>query len=201
MLDKEAVSKLYNKTGLSSSEIARKYNISVWRVISFMRRSGLKRRTPAETLRIQFYKKPLTFNKLRVLSSEQKKLLIAGLMLYWAEGSKASKYTVDFANSDEKMLLIFLKMLRGIYNVNEDKFRVYIYCFSNQDAGELIEFWSKKLDISKNKFTKPYIQKNINENKTDKMPFGLIHIRYSDMKLHKQIMTDIGIMGSKLLSN
>jgi hypothetical protein len=201
MLDKKTVSKLYNQTGLSANEIARKYNISVWRVISFMRRNRLKRRTPAETLKIQFYKKPLTFNKLRVLNNEQKKLLMAGLMLYWAEGSKANKYTVDFANSDQKMVLIFLRMLRDVYQVSEDKFRVYIYCFSNQDVGKLIEFWSKKLDISKNKFTKPYIQKKINENKTGKMPFGLIHIRYSDMKLHKQIMADIGIIGTELLSN
>lgn len=200
MLDKLGVSNLYNKNGLSASEIARKYNISVWRVISFMRRNKLKRRKPSETLELQFERKALTFNKKKNLDEKGQKLLFSGLSLYWAEGSKVNTHTVDFANSNENMLLIFLRMLRDIYSVDEKKLRVYIYCFANQNTEELIKHWSAKLKIPMSQFSKPYIRKDFKIEKIDKMPFGLVHIRYNDMKLLRQILSDIDIIATDLLN-
>lgn len=199
MLDKKDVLNLYNKVGLSASEIAQKYSISVWRVISFMRRNKIKRRKPSETIRLQFERKTLTFSKNIDLNDSDQRLLLSGLSLYWAEGSKVNSHTVDFANSNEKMLLIFLKMLRKIYGVNERKLRVYIYCFANQNAGELINYWSAKFGIPKTQFSKPYVRKDFKIEKVDKMPLGLIHVRYYDVKLLRQILSDIDIIASELL--
>jgi hypothetical protein len=39
-------------------------------------------------------------------------------MLYWGEGAKSTICGVDFANSDEKMIKIFLNCLRNIYQVS-----------------------------------------------------------------------------------
>lgn len=200
MLDKLTISNLYNKNGLSASEIARKYNISVWRVISFMRRNKLKRRESSETLELQFERRALTFNKKENLDENERKLLFGGLSLYWAEGSKVNTHTVDFANSNEKMLLIFIKMLRDIYSVDEKKLRVYIYCFANQNTVELIRHWSTKLKIPISQFSKPYIRKDFKIEKIGKMPFGLVHIRYNDTKLLKKILSDIDIIASDLLN-
>lgn len=200
MLDKEIVSDLYNKTGLSASEIARKYSISVWRVISFMRRNKIERRKPSETIKLQFERKVLTFNKKKNLDIQDQKLLLSGLSLYWAEGSKVNSHTVDFANSNEKMLLIFLKTLRKIYRVKEKKLRVYIYCFANQNTSKLIKYWCFKLKIPSNQFSKPYVRKDFKIEKADRMPRGLVHIRYYDVKLLRQILSDIDIIATKLLS-
>jgi hypothetical protein len=166
-----------------------------------MRRNKIKRRTPAQTLKIQFERGSLSYDKLAKFTNHQRKLLIAGLMLYWAEGSKANKFTVDFANSDEKMLRLFIRMLREIYRVTEKRLRIYLYCYLNQDVNKIIDFWSKKLKVPKGQFSKPYIRKDFKIEKIGKMPFGLVHIRYSDKKLHRQIMTDIGIISSSLLKN
>jgi hypothetical protein len=200
VLDKETIFRLYNKDGMSTSEIANRYNTTVWKVISFMRRNKISRRTPAETLKIQFERKPLSFNKKINLNIKDNNLLIFGLSVYWAEGSKTNSHAVDFANSNEKMLIIFLKMLRKIYSVQESRLRVYIYCFANQNPKKLINYWSTKLAIPRDQFSKPYIRKDYKIEKVDRMPNGLVHIRYHDKKLLRQILKDIDIIASGLIN-
>lgn len=194
MLDKRTVSLLYDKKELSASEIAKKYNISVWRVISFMRRNKIKRRRFFETRKLQFERKPLTYRMKINLSQKERELWYSGLSLYWAEGSKANKFSVDFANSDIDALLVFIKMLRDVYKVDESKFRIFLYTHPTGNLTTLIDFWSTKLKVPKEQFSKPYIRKDFDINKAGKMPKGLAHIRYFDKKLLKQILSDIGIM-------
>lgn len=107
-----------------------------------------------------------------------------GVTLYWGEGYKAGQaHGIDFANSDIKMIQVFLKFLREICGVDEKRLRIYLYCYSNQNPPGLVRFWSKVTGVPKDQFTKPYIRKDFRLEKKDKMPYGLIHIRYSDKKL------------------
>ena len=189
---------LYIKKRLSSREVAKRIGISQWSVISIMRRNDIPRRTFSEANRILFSRKPLSYKKKAGLTAKEKSLYEAALMLYWAEGTNKGGCTVDFVNSNEKMVLVFLKALRRIYRVDEERLRVFLYCYTNQNVNQLIEYWSKLLEISKSQFTKPYIRKDFDPRKKGKMPHGLVHIRYSDKKLFEQIKAEIDIICSKL---
>ena len=118
-------------------------------------------------------------------------------MLYWAEGAK-SRHTVDFSNSDSNMIKLFLKGLRTIYRINEKRLRIYLYCYCNQNIKYLVSYWSTLLNIPPNQFSKPYIRKDFDERKINKMPHGLVHIRYSDKKLLMQIKAEIDIIQMEL---
>jgi hypothetical protein len=191
------VRRLYWGEGLSAREVGERLGKTVWQVIKFMKKHNIPRRRAEETQKIQFQKKPLSYKKKSKLSQLERRLYEVGLMLYWAEGAKADKRVVDFANSDWRMVLIFLRMLRDIYCVDEKKLRVLLYCYANQVPDELISYWSKLLKIPRNKFYKPYIRKDFRQDKTQKMPYGLVHIRYADVKLFSQIQHDIGIIASE----
>lgn len=119
-------------------------------------------------------------------------------MLYWAEGSKRNKSTVDFANSDSHMAVIFLKMLREIYGVKESRLRIFIYCYSNQNVEDLKNYWSSLLKVPLGQFTQPFVRQDFKREKTGQMPHGLAHIRYSDSRLLSKIKSDIGIISSKI---
>jgi len=149
-----------------------------------MRKNGLKRRKSNESNLINFEKCKPSF-RLRKINTENLRTLKAiGTMLYWGEGGKSEKANIiDFANSDENMIILFLKFLRKICGVDENKLRIYAYLYSNQNINKNINFWSKITRIKKSQFTKPYIRNDFDENKKDKMPHGLIHIRYADKKL------------------
>lgn len=189
--------KRYYNSGLNMLEVGERMGVTGSTINHTMRRNNIPRRTFSEACSITFSKKLPSYKKKRNLSSKEKYLQVATLMLYWAEGAKG-RHSVDFANSDGKMATLFLKGLREIYRVDEKRLRVCLYCYANQDANKLLNYWSSLLKISKNQFIKPYVRKNYNENKIGKMVYGVIHIRYSDKKLLMQIKAEIDIMQEEL---
>jgi len=195
----DEIKNLYIKKGLSAREVGKILGLSQWSIIALMRKHKIPRRKPVETLKIQFEKKPLSFKKKLILNPPEEKLYETALMLYWAEGARAKYGIVDFANCDEKMILIFLKMLREIYQVTEKRIHVFIYCHANTNPQDLIAYWSRKLVIPRSQFSSPYVINISDGSKINKMPYGLVHIRYNDRRLHEQILKDIDIISSSLL--
>jgi len=186
------IEELYFKNGLSAADIAKLFNRSIGAVYRFMERSKLPRRLANETNNLKYEKKELSFKIKKRLTTNDKKLKIAGIMLYWAEGYKnlaksARGGTIDLANSDPQMIKVFLKFLREICGIKEDKLRVQLYCYANQNVDYLKRFWSKLTKISTAQFIKPYVREDFKIEKIGKMKYGLVHIRYSDKKLFLQI--------------
>lgn len=178
------VKKLYYEDGLDMKSIAVKLHVSIDAVCYFMRRHKLKRRTPSQSNRINFLKKELSFNIRTSLNNDQKILKTIGTILYLCEGYKTEKSSgIDFANSDVETIVVFMRFLREICGVTEKRLRVLLYCYANQDSNELVHFWSEKTNIPKEQFSKPYIRHKYEIAKLDKMPYGLVHIRYADKRL------------------
>ncbi len=175
---------------LSMREVGEYFGKSTHSIAKIMVRSNITRRPSNQTRSSQFLSSPLSFIPKTNLTEKEVNLKVAGLMLYWGEGAKRNANRVDFANSDPDMILVFLKFLRNIYQVNESKFRIYLYTYNSLPTHELIAYWSKLTKIPESQFSKPYIRSK-SELKHDKMQHGLIHIRYSDIRLLKLIMDGI----------
>ncbi len=175
---------LYLDKKLCVREVAEQLNVSVESVDNFITRHKIPRRSYAEAQQAKYEHKPPSFNKQKINTANLKELLAIGTMLYWAEGYKGdeSNHTVDFANSDPKMISLFFKFFRSVYKPNERKIRIQMYCYSNQNINDLIKFWSKLTQISYKQFTKPYVRSDFREDGR-KMKYGLIHVRYYDKKL------------------
>jgi hypothetical protein len=181
-LNLEKLNKLYWKNNLSISNIGNIYNLHPTAVLKRMKKYGIPRRSLSQSSFIVYKDKPKFILKEK-LSHEEELLKIAGLMLYCCEGSfKGSG--IDFANSNPKIILLFLEFLRKICGVAEKRLSVYLYAFANQDVNNLKLFWSKITNIPLNQFSKPYIKKAYDTN-TAKMEYGLVKIRYYDKKLLK----------------
>lgn len=111
-------------------------------------------------------------------------------MLYWAEGYKAGKQTaIDFANSDPDMAAVFVRFLREICGVESKKVRCSLYCYEGQDIDALTAYWSRLLGVPLPQFTKPYIKRAAAPGpRGPRMTHGLVHVRYCDKKLLRQIL-------------
>jgi len=173
--------------GFTGSEVSVRLKVSLKQVYDSLRRQGIPRKTLLEQNRKRFLKKPLSFTFKQELSPVERELLIAGLMLYYGEGAKTGT-TVDFANSDPRLLKVFLKFLKDICGVDSKKLRLYLYCFSNQDSTSLIRFWCSQLGVEQGQFTKPYVRSTPNKGKRT-MANGVLHIRYSDKRLLEKILS------------
>mgnify|MGYP005859670993 CR=1 FL=1 len=191
----EKIKNLYYNKGYSAYQVGEILGKSTSRIYDFMKKHGLPRRTPSESNNLVYLRQKPSFNLKKNLNREEEKLKIAGIMLYWAEGAKKMRSyngqtrggTIDFSNSDPKMIQLFLKFLREICGVDESRLRVKLYCYANQDINLIKKYWSKITGIPLKQFTKPYIREDFSLDKIDKMKYGLAHITYSDKKLFLQI--------------
>lgn len=179
----EKIKYLYYEKEYSMREIAEHFNISLDAVTYFMRKHDLKRRNFKETNSIRFKNKKLSFKKKNKLTQSDKELQTIGVMLYWAEGYKTEKASgIDFANSDPLMIAAFIDFLRTLYQVDEARFRVLLYCHKNQDVEVLKRYWSRVTKVPLSQFTKPYVRNDFRKDGR-KMEYGMIHLRYHDKKL------------------
>jgi len=177
---------LYIKEGKCMFDVAKYFKVSIDAVTYAMRKHNIPRRSFKEASKKSFENKKMTFKRRNLHGSKKNIAETILAMLYWGEGFKGNENskmsTVDFANSDPQMIRVFMKAFRDTYVFDRKKLRAYIYCYSNQNVPNLINFWSKLTKIPKLQFTKPYIRTDHQKN-VRTMKYGLIHVRYSDMKL------------------
>ena len=191
---------LYYQKYLSMKAIGSELGVSIDAVCYFMRKHKLERRNGSENSTILFSRKPISYKIKNSLSASDLELKTAGIMLYWAEGYKTTKSKgIDFANSDQDMIAVFISFLRKICGVDAKRLRVLLYCYSNQSPAKLVDFWSKLTKIPKSQFTKPYVRTDFRLDRKDKMKMGMVHIRYSDKKLWLQVLQWIKEYQQKLL--
>jgi len=78
-------------------------------------------------------------------------------MLYLAEGSKTTKGSLMFGNSDPLIIRLFMGFLRQCYRVDEKKLRCTLQCRADQNIKKLEKFWSKITKIPLSQFYKARI--------------------------------------------
>ena len=141
----------------------------------------------------QVYKK---FEK-DIGSFSKRDLFIAGLFLYWGEGTKTQKTSVVLTNTNPAMLKFFIRWLK-LFNVKRKDLKIKLHLYSDMDIKKSIDFWSKELKISKSQFTKPYIKKTTFSSITYKNGFGkgTCCVMFDDRDLWEYI-----IMGLKYISS
>lgn len=181
------IKELYYDRQMHMLNIADYLGVSIHSVVYFMRKNNLPRRTLSQTNEINFNKEPLSFQYVKPKSERERVIEAMGTMLYWSEGNKSDKYKgVDFANSDPAMIKMFLKFIRERFKITEKRLRVYLYCYSNQNTDDLINYWSIQTGISPKQFTQPYIKISDPFSKRC-MRYGLVHIRYCGSRLLSEL--------------
>ncbi|MBU4346591.1 MAG: hypothetical protein KKH29_04610 [Candidatus Omnitrophica bacterium] len=181
MIEKTQIETFYKDNKYTVEEVAKKLNVSFWTVYNLMKRYNINRRDRSEA-GYNYYKIKPQFEIKSNLSIIEEKLKIAGIMLYWAEGTLIGS-TVDFANSNPKIIKIFLKFLREVCGICEERLKIYLYGYSFQDIEESKAYWHNITKVPLCQFTKPYIREGNSNLSNRKLPYGLIHVRYNDKRL------------------
>jgi transcriptional regulator with XRE-family HTH domain len=91
----------------------------------------------------------------RIGQLSEREFLILGLALYAGEGSKRSGDVV-FANSDPRMILVFITWLRHFFEIDERRLRMRLYLHADLDVDAAIAFWSELTAVPCGQFLKPY---------------------------------------------
>jgi hypothetical protein len=114
-------------------------------------------------------------------------LLIAGTALYAGEGAKRDG-GVAFANSDPRMVALYLRFLRRFFDVDELRLRVRLYLHEGLDIDRAVRFWSGVTAIPPEQFLAPYRALPDPSIRRASHPMGCPSIRYSCSKTHRATM-------------
>ncbi len=96
----------------------------------------------------------------------RRELLLIGVALYWAEGSKAKTWSpsvgVKFVNSDPYMVAVFVRWLIDIYNVSSEDIVLSLYVHTNHKARlpEIKNFWLLHIGLSEQQLPYVYFKKH-----------------------------------------
>lgn len=109
-----------------------------------------RRRTKA----IQVENQKIRQETLKEIHSFSKyELLLIGTALYWAEGQKrGTNSMVKFVNSDPAMIALYLRFLREIIQVPEQRIYPSVRIHPNIEEHSTIGFWSKVTRIPRERF-------------------------------------------------
>jgi transcriptional regulator with XRE-family HTH domain len=124
-------------------------------------------RTKRETRLKEVYEK--VSNDIGFLSKRE--LFIAGLFLYWGEGTKAQNSLVALTNTNPAMIKFFIKWLEFL-DVKKVDLKIKLHLYSNMNIKKSLDFWSKELKIPTKQFYKSYIKKSDLKNVSYKNGFG-----------------------------
>lgn len=112
---------------------------------------------------------------------------LALALLYLGEGTKAKDET-GMGSSDPLILKFFITCLRKIYGVPEDKIMCELHLRADQDPKKMIIFWSKQLHVSKENFTKPYLDKRTKGTVTYNSYKGVCLVRCGKVAIQRKLV-------------
>jgi transcriptional regulator with XRE-family HTH domain len=169
-----------------------KSSVSLWvRDVEFERRqrvrarrrepNALQRRKADEIERLQ------REGRERIGQLTERDLLIAGAALYAGEGSKTDG-TVAFANTDPRMIRLFLVWFRRFFDIDESRLRLRLYLHQGLDLDAAVAHWASVTQIPVERHGKPYravADPSIRHNKHE---HGCATVIYRSTAVHRAVM-------------
>ena len=125
----------------------------------------------------------------------RRELLLLGAALYWGEGQKRHEGKrvsphVAFTNSDSDMVKFFLRFIREILKIPEERIKGLIHIYPNTVKTDTISFWSQVTGIPKTNFSTTVGISRASQGKRAKnlLPNGTLTLRVSSRKKFFEIM-------------
>jgi len=100
------------------------------------------------------------------LSSRE--LYLAGLFLYWGEGSKTVRHTVSINNTDPSLVQFALKWYIQSLKIPRNKIKVMLHLYTDMDKSREMTYWSKILEIPLSQFLNPHIKQSLRRELSQK---------------------------------
>ncbi len=135
----------------------------------------------------------------RLSSFSTKELFLAGLMLYWGEGTKTQKDALIMTNSNPSIINFFILWTTKILHVPSKKIRVCLHLYSDMDPKKEIDWWSHTISIPISQFNQPYIKKSLKKRINYKGSFGhgTCQAKICDVKTAEKILMSIKYINEK----
>lgn len=141
-----------------------------------------------------------TAQQLPVENLEFQKALLS--MLYWAEGTKSKgTCTLTFANTDPRLVLLYISMLRNCFEIDETKIRIRLHIHYYHKRKETRRYWSELLKVPERQFGKLWIKPRSKTKKFRQNFKGICIVKYGGIGLFKEILALGEAISKRIISH
>ena len=206
------------KQGMSYSQIKKilkihKSTLSMWLRKFPLSKERIRELRDKSEIRIEKFRETMRRKKeqrLGLCYTEQKKLLlpmdkrdifIAGLFLYWGEGTKSHIAELAMANTDPSIIKFFIKWLSQCFDISKETLKVQLHLYQDMDVEKELFFWARTLCLSTQQFIKPYIKQSFLKDINHKGGFGhgTCSVKIGNARLSEKVLMAIKVMADKYL--
>jgi hypothetical protein len=184
-LSKEILDCLYYERGLSVAQIAQQLECSTNKIVYWMDKYGLKRRDISSAVYLRQNPNGDPFNIQIPRSDEEWGLFHLALGLYIGEGKKRDREQVALSNSDPRVIRVFLRFLREICGVEENRIWAWINIFDDTDLPATEKFWLQVTNLLPEQFHKSIIRPSRGGTYRKTSEYGTLSVGVSSTRLHE----------------
>ncbi len=176
--------------GKSAREIGEAVGLSTSAIMKILKKNGIKLRNHVEAAYLKSNPNGDPFEILEDLTPEEDHLKAMALGLYASHGNLKNNSSVKFTNSNPAIVKIFMKFLRVICGVPQDKIKASLITYPDVSTKMAKDFWSRFLDLPKMQFSKTTVLKYRNGSSSKKhSSYGMLALYVHNSKL-LTIITD-----------
>jgi len=173
----------------------RDYPLSQERIKSLQKNEAVieKIRNTKKQKREKRLKDIYEIQKKEILPLSNRELFIAGLLLYWGEGTKNPQNSPSISNSDPSVINFFMQWLDESLNIPKEKIKIYLHLYNDMDINKELKYWSEELKVPLNQFRRPYIKKTSSNRINHKGGFGhgTCNLIFGNVSLAEKILMSI----------
>lgn len=189
MIEKSKLEELYVVNGNSMKEIASKLDCSVNKIVYWMSKYDIKRRTISESIYLQANPSGDPFKIKQIASYSDAYLLGLGIGIFWGEGNKRNKHSVRLGNTDPDLIIVFIRFLTEICGIDSSKLRFGLQIFSDMNPQDALTFWSNRIGFEEDRFQRVVVTpaRSIGTYR-EKTKHGVLTIYFHNYKLRDIIV-------------
>lgn len=126
------------------------------------------------------------------LPLSERELMLAGLLLYWGEGSKATRSHISVSNTDPRVITFAYYWMRNCLKIRPQKIRVLLHLYSDMNINKERRYWQRILHVPESNFSKPYIKMSTRAGLTQKgFGHGTCNLIACRVSLKEEIMQSL----------
>lgn len=114
-------------------------------------------------------------------------LFIAGLMIYWGEGDKLSKYRCSIANTEAKIVEIYLRFLTEVCRVDKERIRAWILLYPDLNDKTCQDYWRENAGLQNYKFSKSIVIQG--RSKVRRLSYGVCNVAFHNRYFKEKMIT------------
>ena len=138
---------------------------------------------------------------LKIRDNDTSMIALAMLCLGEASKSKTKHKSFSFGNSDPRIIIIFLYLLKNFESFDTDKIRCTVQCRADQNTLALENYWQKITKVSKKLFYPTRIDpRTIGKSTKNKNYHGVLVIDYYDRNIQLTLESLANIVYNLLTS-